>query len=180
MARVRYVTSADAAGDSQEVLAAIEQQGTDALNIYRALGNTTVLRNFLRLGNSLLRHGVLKPSLRELAILRLGQLTGADYEWAHHVPIAKEAGVRDEQIDALRSWETSLVFEDGERAVLRYADAVAALSVSDEAFREARAHLSEPEIVELTLVVGFWGMVARALVALQVDIEPEFQQHAPV
>jgi alkylhydroperoxidase family enzyme len=179
MARVGYASAKDAQGDSRDVLAAMEQQGLEVLNIYRALGNTPVLRNFLRFGNSMLRHGALEPMLREIAILRVAQLTGAAYEWAHHVPIAKQAGVSGGQIEALQQWQTSAAFDDRHRAVLRYAEAAASLSVSDDIFHEARAHLSEPEIVELTLVVGFWGMVARTLTALQVDIEPDFQQYAP-
>jgi AhpD family alkylhydroperoxidase len=179
MARVGYVSSADAQGDSRDVLAAMEQQGLEVLNIYRVLGNTPVLRNFLRFGNSLLRHGALDPTLREIAILRVAQLTGAAYEWAHHVPIARQAGVPDDQIASLDGWQTSAAFDGRRRAVLRYVEAVASLAVTEDTFAGARAHLSEPEIVELTLVVGFWGLVARALTALQVDIEPEFQQYGP-
>jgi 4-carboxymuconolactone decarboxylase len=179
MARVAYVSSAEARGDSRDALAAMEQQGLEVLNLYRALANAPVLRNFLRLGSSLLRHGALDPTLREIAILRIAQLTDAAYEWAHHVPIAKEAGVPDEQVQSLEEWQTSPAFDTRQRAALRYAEAVATLSVTDDLFQEARRHLGEPEIVELTLVVGFWGMVARVLTALQVDIEPEFQQFAP-
>ncbi|MEX1253412.1 MAG: carboxymuconolactone decarboxylase family protein [Dehalococcoidia bacterium] len=179
MARVRYASSADAQGDSRDALAAMEQQGLEVLNLYRALANTPVLRNFLRLGSSLLRHGALDPTLREITILRVAQVTNASYEWAHHVPIAREAGVPDEQIDSLADWQTSPAFDARQRAALRYAEAVATVSVTDDVFDDARQHLGEPEIVELTLVVGFWGMVARALTALQVDIEPEFRQFAP-
>jgi alkylhydroperoxidase family enzyme len=53
------------------------------------------------------------------------------------------------------------------------------VSVPDDVFREARAHLSEAEVVELTLAAGYWGMVARLLVALEIDLEPSFAQHLP-
>ena len=39
--------------------------------------------------------------------------------------------------------------------------------------------LSEAEVVELTLAIGYWGMVARVLVALQVDVEPPYTQYLP-
>jgi AhpD family alkylhydroperoxidase len=134
----------------------------------------------MRLGNSLLFHGVLPPRLRELAILRVAELTGAHYEWAHHVPIAQQAGVREEQIAGLKSWATSAHFDARERAVLAYTDSVAStVSVSDEVFGEARAHLSEAEVVELTLAIGYWGMVARVLVALRVDVESPYTQYVP-
>jgi len=53
------------------------------------------------------------------------------------------------------------------------------VAAPDEVFREVRRHLSEAEVVELTLVVGYWGMVARLLVALEIDLEPPFLQYLP-
>jgi 4-carboxymuconolactone decarboxylase len=181
MARVGYVTTAEAQGDAREVFAKMEERGTAILNLHRALANTpNTLRNFMRLGNSLLFHGVLPPALRELAILRVAQMTGASYEWAHHVPIARQAGVSEEQIAGLMAWYESPHFDKRERAVLYYADHVtSAVAVPDEVFREARAHLSESEVVELTLVASYWSMVARLLVALQIDVEAPFAQYLP-
>jgi AhpD family alkylhydroperoxidase len=176
---VRYVTSADAEGDTKDLLKTMEEQGNEVLNIYRALGNTQALRNFMRFGSGLLLRGALDPPLRELAILRVGQLTGCAYEWSHHVPIAREAGVRDEQMAALAGWRTSPQFDERERAAIAYAEAAANITVTDDIFAAARAHLSEEQIVELTLVAGFWGLVARTLEALAVDIEPEYRQYAP-
>ena len=181
MARVSYVATAEAQGDAREVFAKLESRGSDILNLNRVLAHSpNVLRNFMRLGNSLLFHGVLPPRLRELAILRVAELTGAHYEWAHHVPIAQQAGVSEEQIAGLTSWATSAHFDARERAALAYTDSVAStVGVSDEVFGEARAHLSEAEVVELTLAVGYWGMVARVLVALQVDVEPPYTRYLP-
>jgi AhpD family alkylhydroperoxidase len=181
MARVGYVATAEAQGDAREVLVKMESRGSGILNLHRALAHSpNLLRNFMRLGNSLLFHGVLPPRLRELAILHVAELTGAQYEWAHHVPIARQVGVSEEQIAGLTGWATSAHFDARERAVLAYADSVTSnVGVSDEVFRQARAHLSEAEVVELTLVAGYWGMVARLLVTLEVDVEPPFDQHLP-
>jgi 4-carboxymuconolactone decarboxylase len=181
MARVGYVTTTEAQGDAREVFAKMEKRGSAIINLHRALANSpNMLRNFMRLGNSLLLHGVLPPALRELAVLRIAQMTGAGYEWAHHVPIARQAGVSEEQVAGLTSWHKSAHFDERERAVLRYTESVAsAVAVPDEVFRELRVHLSEAEVVELTLVAGYWGLVARLLVALKIDVEPAFVQNLP-
>jgi 4-carboxymuconolactone decarboxylase len=181
MARVKYVATSEAAGDAGEVLTNMEQRGTEVINLHRAIANSPgSLRNFLRLGTSLLIHGQLPPALRELAIFRISQTTGADYEWAHHVPIARQVGVTEEQLDHLKDWQTSEHFDDRARAVLRYVDtATADVAVPDAVFDAVRAHLSEGEIVELTLVCGYWGMVARLLLALEIDLEPSFRQFLP-
>jgi 4-carboxymuconolactone decarboxylase len=181
MARVGYVATAEAQGDAQAVFTKMEERGSAILNLHRAVANTpNELRNFMRLGNSLLFHGVLPPALRELAVLRVAQMTGASYEWAHHVPIARQVGVKEEQIAALKGWHTSPLFDKRERATLRYLESVtSAVAVPDEVFREVRTHLSEAEVVELTLVAGYWGLVARLLVALEIDLEPPFAQYVP-
>jgi len=181
MARVRYVATTEAQADARKVFAQMEERGSAILNLHRALANSpNTLRNFMRLGNSMLFHGVLSPALRELAVLRIAQMTGADYEWAHHVPIARQVGIGEEQIAGLKGWHTSPYFDERQRTVLRYAESVtSAVTVPDEVFREVRAHLSEAEVVELTLVVGYWGLVARLLVALKIDVEPSFAQYLP-
>jgi len=181
MARVSYVPTSEAEGDARVVFTKMEERGRDVINLHRALGNAPgSLRNFLRLGNSLLLYGKLPPPLRELAIMRVAQTRGADYEWAHHAPIARQAGVPETQIKELGRWQESEAFDERERALLRYVDSVlAGQGVPDDVFEGVRAHLSEGETVELTLVCGYWGMVACLLVALQIDVESSFRQFVP-
>jgi len=181
MARVRLVTTSEAEGDARQLFTALERQGAAILNLHRAIGNSpTILRNFLRLGTSLLGFGQLPPNLRELAILRIAQMTGADYEWAHHVPLAKQAGVSEEQIKSLKKWEAHDCFDDRARALLLYVETVTReVAVPGDVFNAARAYLSEGGIVELTLVCGYWGMATRILKALDIDVEPDVQQYLP-
>ena len=180
MARVSYTTTSQASGDAREVLAQMDQRGREVLNLHRAVAHSSsALRNFLRLGNSLLLYGRLDAKLRELAILRIAQISGADYEWAHHVPIAKQAGVGDAQVQALADWRGADGFSPSERAALEYVEAALHCSVTDDVFEAARSQLSEEEITELTLVCGYWGMVACILLALKIDVEPSSKKYLP-
>jgi len=181
MARVSYATTSQAIGDAHEVLSQLDQRGREVLNLHRALARSpNSLRNFLRLGNSLLQYGQLPPNLRELAILRIAQMTGADYEWAHHVPIAKQAGVSASQIEALSHWRDAEEFNARERSILDYVEAITnTRDVPDSVFEAVRSQLSEEDVVELTLVCGFWGMVAAILLALKIDLEPSSQKYLP-
>lgn len=173
MARVRLIEGNQAPQEVQEIFKQVEGKGARVLNLYRAIANSpNVLRNFMRLGISLLSWTKLSPKLRELAILRVASLSGSEYEWTQHVPIAQGAGVSLEQIDAIGNWKESDCFDDEERAVLQYTDEVARnIKVKNKTFKALQRHLSEQELVELTLSVGYWGMVARVLVSLQVEIE---------
>jgi alkylhydroperoxidase family enzyme len=58
--------------------------------------------------------------------------------------------------------------------VLQYADEVAQnVEVKDKTFKALQQYLDEQRIVELTASIGYWGMVARFLVPLQIDIDAQ-------
>lgn len=178
MARVGYVDAENAAPEVEAILAGIARTDGTVMNLFRALGNApSVMRNFMRLGNSILRHTELDPRLRELAILRVASLTGSEYEWAHHVPIARNAGVGDDEMYQIARWRESDAFDARERAVLAFTEAsTRSVRVPDDVYRELRRHLSEEETVELTVTVGYYNLVARLLVGLEIDIEPGYLQ----
>jgi len=57
---------------------------------------------------------------------------------------------------------------------LQYVDEVAQnVKVADKTFEALRQHLGERHIVELTLAIGWWGMLARFLVPLEVEIDEQ-------
>ena len=173
MSRVRMVHKEQAQPEVKEIYDKIEANGAKVLNLYRVLAhNPDIFRHSLRLGGALLTRTELLPKLRELAILLIAQLTGSEYEWEQHYPIALETGVSREQANAIWNWNESTSFSSEERAVLQYTDEVTQeVTVKDETFSALKQYLNEQSIVELTLSIGYWGMVARVLVPLQVDID---------
>lgn len=151
----------------------MENKGFPILNLYKVMAHCPQLgRDFLRLGNTILFKGTLPANLRELAILRVGHINQAQYEWTQHVTIALRAGVSQKQIDALPDWENSGNFNAQERAVLRYTDEVTKdVRVKDDTFAAVRSFLNEEGVVELTMTIGYYGMVCRILEALKVELE---------
>ena len=76
------------------------------------------------ISNGLWNHCGLDLQTRELAILRTAILKGSTYEWHQHVRIGRDAGLSDTQINALWDWKTSPEFNDREKAVFAYIDAM--------------------------------------------------------
>jgi len=173
MARVHLVEKEQAPPEVREIFQKIEDNGAKILNLYKTVANSPkVLLNFIRLGNSIIRQTELPPRLREIAILRVAKLTGSEYEWTQHAPLALEVGVSQKQLDSILDWKNSSVFNDEEHAVLQYTDEVTRkVKVTDQSFNALKNFFSEQAIVELTLTIGFYGMVARLLVPLQVEID---------
>jgi 4-carboxymuconolactone decarboxylase len=170
MPRIPYYDVDQATGKHAEFLGKLKPH----LNIYRMLANSeNGMKGFVRMGNALLHRCELDPQLRELAILRVGRLSRAAYEVFQHERIAREVGVAEDKIAALRDATIEApAFTDQEKAVLRFTDDVVRnIKATDRTFKPAQALLSPGALVELTLTVGYYMMVCRFLETLGVDGE---------
>jgi alkylhydroperoxidase family enzyme len=135
-----------------------------------------MLRAWLDFAWPLRLHAQAGRRIRELLILRGAQVSGARYEWMHHVPMALAAGVTQAQIDALDDqWASCAMFSEPEKAVLRLADEV---TRGPGASAECMAALgqqgySDTEITELTLTASFYVCVSRFLQSMDVQLEDQ-------
>ena len=98
---------------------------------------------------------------------RVSMTNGCTFCADLHEAFAARQGQARGKFAALADFETSRVFDDRERAVLRYAHHVALDGrVPDEVFAALRVHLSENEVVELTWLCAFTTYLNRLAVPL--------------
>jgi AhpD family alkylhydroperoxidase len=169
MARLPYVDPTQAPPEVREALEALPP-----LNIFRTLAHAeTSLRPALRLGGAILGAQQLEAHLRELAILRVARLTGAEYEWIQHVAIARAVGVSDAQVAALADGNAEAdCFDERERLVLRVAtEVVEDAGTSEATFAAAREHFSPREIVELIVAAGYYQLLAALMNSVDIDLD---------
>jgi 4-carboxymuconolactone decarboxylase len=113
----------------------------------------------------------LNSSLRELVILRIAVLNGADYEWQAHEPVARRRGFTDAKLAAIRDEPKDSALDPLERAVLAYTDAMTRdVTVPAALFAPLAEQLSPRELAELTATAAAYNMVSRFLVALEVGV----------
>lgn len=169
MPRVPYFDLAKAPTSYTELLGS-----RPPLNIYRMLPHAAnAAPAFLKLGGALLRESELDPKLRELAILRVGILSGASYEVHQHKRLALRVGLTQEKIDAVAQGPDAGMFDALEKFVLRYTDEVVhKVKAGDALFNELLAKLNHRQLAELTLTIGYYMMVSRFLENFEVEIEP--------
>jgi 4-carboxymuconolactone decarboxylase len=169
MALLPYADESKVLEKTREIL----NRGRVKMNVARMIANSdAAFYPFSMLGNSLLTRSKLDARLRELAILRTAKVSKSVYEWTQHVPIAKAAGVTDEQVNAIENWEGAACFGEIDRLVLKFTDEVARNVKGGRITIEAlQKHMGTTEIVELVMSIGFWGMVARLLETTEVDLE---------
>ncbi len=183
MTRVPAVSDADAARDERvaAVYDRFAQEGREPIALYRALANApALLHAYNGLSVALRRHTATARGLRELAILRTAHLIGSEYEWAHHVPMARAAGVGEAQIAAVTDWAAAPdeLFTARERAILAAADGVHACALSDAAYAELERCFGTTEAVELVTLLAFYQAVARLIDGLGVELEPGYRPPA--
>jgi alkylhydroperoxidase family enzyme len=108
-------------------------------------------------------------------IIRIAILNRIDYVIQQHVPdLALAEGLTLAECDALGDWRTSQLFDERDRAVLAYTDAMTRdVSVADAVFADVRGHFNERDLVELTVLIGTYNMHNRVMQALGIDLEAQ-------
>lgn len=180
MARIEIDEAAEAEPRIAQAFDWVRAQGIEVPALYRSLGAApAMLEAWLAFAWALRREAGTPRALRELVILRGAQVAGAAYEWAHHVPMAREAGVAQARIDALAGWRGSDLFDEAERAALAAAEEVAeGPAASAETVAALKAALGDEGAVEILLTASFYVCVARLLHSLGVEVEPGYAEFA--
>jgi len=174
MARVAFIEE-DEHPELAELIARIRAgRRGGLLNVYKTLLNSPPLAaTWLEHLNAVRWKTQLEGRLRELVVIRIAILNRTDYVLNQHVPhLALADGVTIEECEALKDWRASSFFDERERAVLAYADAMTReVSVSDAVYADVRRHFDDQRIVELTVLIASYNMHNRVMRALEVDLE---------
>jgi len=181
--RLPYVSEQPDDPEMAEVFARLRNQwrGAPVLHLYRLLGWAPgIVGPWLEFARALRSQTSLDPKLRELLVVRSGQLLGAEYEWKHHWVAALDVGIPEEKLRALSDWRACNVFDAEERAVLALADETAIdRGASEVTFGGLRSHFSNEEVAELVVIAGFYSGVARIVNSFAVPLEPEYESMTP-
>jgi alkylhydroperoxidase family enzyme len=118
----------------------------------------------------------LPGKLRELAIMAVGSLNQADYEWTQHEPEFTKAGGTAAQLAALKNVAAAAkndkLFDEAERATLALAEEMTkSIKVSDATMKRVRKLLPLDQVVELIGTIAGYNMASRFLVATGVELE---------
>ena len=150
--------------------------------IERRLGDNNIFPTFARhpdlfrawlpFGGFLLTAGKLSGRDRELLILRTAVNCRSSYEWGQHVRISLDGGIEREAIDRVVEGPDADGWSPQEAALLGAADDLHADSRISDATWETLAETYDTEqLMEATMVVGHYHMVAFALNSFGVELD---------
>jgi AhpD family alkylhydroperoxidase len=127
------------------------------------IGKMRDLEHYLNTGSGL------EGSLRELVRLRVSLMNGCEYCVGLHSGELRKLNEPEERVAGVADWRGSAAYTQRERAALGWAEAVTNIQdghAPDVVFDEVRAHFSDAETVNLTLVIttiNAWNRIAISL-----------------
>ena len=101
------------------------------------------------------------------------QAAGCLYCVAHTANNAGMRGIEADKVAALWEYETSPLFDEGERAALKFSQAAASVPnmVTDEDTEAVKKYFGEDGVVEIIAVVSFYGFLNRWNDSLATELE---------
>lgn len=141
--------------------------------MYRSLLNHPALTQHVSDLGSYLRFGsgALPDGLREMTILWLARRLGAAYEWVKHEPVAREAGVPAEVIEAIRTNREFMGIDETQEGALIVARCVLSRSSIPQDVQDRLIHaLGIEGVIELVVLCGFYQMIAAVIFSFDVPL----------
>ena len=113
----------------------------------------------------------LPPRLSELAILTVARHVTCQVEWYLHEPIARESGLSEDVIQAIKERRPPEFTSEDESAIYAVAtDLLETHRISADAYDTAVALFDERGVVDLVGILGYYVLVAMTLNGFEVPI----------
>jgi 4-carboxymuconolactone decarboxylase len=132
-----------------------------------------LLRRWLPFFAHVLHKSTLSARDREILILRVGRLCGAEYEWAQHVPFAERAGLSATEIRGIASGAADPIWsEESDRALISAADQLHRETMLDDEIWDALSQCyNTQQLMDIVFTVGQYRLVSSALNTLCIQLD---------
>ncbi len=123
--------------------------------------------------NNHLFRSTLSDRVRELLIIRISWLRGAEYEWAQHVKTAKAVGVSDAEISAISTGAGDPIWGAEDAAVLRAVDQLGQERyIEDVLWTELAEQFDRRQLMDLVFTVGAYDLLCTATNTFGLELDP--------
>lgn len=161
----------DKISDEQAAIIGDRNDPRSELNFFKVLvQHPALFKSYAPFAMQLGANTILPPRDKEVLILRTSTLCNETYESAHHLYIAREAGMTDQEIDAARQGGEGLSPFD--QALMRAAEElVADHCISDETWASLAERYTTEQLIEVVFMVANYTLLA--MVNNSLGIQPE-------
>lgn len=115
----------------------------------------------------------LTSRIREIAILEVAHAVGSHFEWWAHERVGRAVGLTDDEITnlSLGSFSTDDPLESAAAALCR--NLLGSSVVTDAEYEAAAAVLSAAQLIELTVLVGYYRTLAQLMEVFAIGVPEE-------
>lgn len=167
----------------QYVLSNWKDDGSDVrgMNVLGSMAHYPALaKAFMTLNAHVAGASTLTTRVREIAILRIGWLRRAEYEFAQHIILGKRAGLTDADIERIEQGPNVPGWDIAEADVVRavddlYVDA----GISRATWARLKVHFSDLQIMDLIFLVGCYDMLGTAIKSFNTPLERDLPPLEP-
>lgn len=159
--------------EQRQVLAAVLNGRRGALigPLRAALHNPALADRWQQLGEILRFKTVFPPAISELAVLVTARRWNSELEWVIHAKAARDAGLAEPIIEAIRDSRSPAFDDEVYREVYDYVRALQNDgTVSDECYDAIVKRWGAVGVVELTALTGYYVMVSLTLNAHRIPL----------
>jgi 4-carboxymuconolactone decarboxylase len=162
--------------ETKELLESLRRDG-HVYNIFATLArHPQLLKRWLVFGGHVLGKSTLPPREREIAILRMGWLCRAEYEWGHHVAIGKQAGLTDDDIKRIAEGPDAVGLDPFEATLIRAVDELHANTfIGDSSWKSLAERYNTQQVLDFLFTAGQYKLVSMVLNSVGVQLEDGFE-----
>jgi 4-carboxymuconolactone decarboxylase len=159
-------------GNLKELFDGIQQSRGWISNALRMLAHAPQgLKKFHAVGHYSRYDTDLSVIQRELIIVITGR--GIPYAAGHHVPLARDAGVTEEQIKSIIAGEVPSGLAAKDAALCAYVFAFTSFKgVDEKIFQNLQRYFSPRQITDISLVSAYYLALGACIIAFDVELEP--------
>lgn len=154
------------------------RQNGSRSNTMMVLANHPALaKASLDLGRYFMLQSTLTARQIKLIILRVAHRYGSIYQWTHNSLGARQIGISDAEIEAVKTGPLDEIWQTEDRLLLELIDATnAGGNIGDALWHQLTSTFDKRQIMDLIHAAGYFTSVAWTLIALDVQLEPDFAE----
>ncbi len=178
--RVAPLSDAECTSEQLEILTKARGHLTSVNILDTLVRHPALLRRWMPFFVHVLHKSSLSARDREILILRVGRLCGAEYEWSQHVPFGERAGLSADEIRGIAEGADAAVWTDAhDRNLIRAAEQLHRHTMlDDELWHALSSRYNTHQMMDAVFTVGQYRLVSAGLNSLCIQLDDYLQPFA--
>ena len=170
MARMRSLEREDLAAEHQHIYDDIaSSRGRVQPNFKVLLNNPLATARMAALGGYVRFETPLSPRVKMLAVLATAREFDGDYVWTANLPQARDAGVDEATIQAIRERRAPRGLMPEDAVIVQFMlELLRQHRITDATFQAVQQKLGDAGVIDLLILIGYYGSLSHSLSALEV------------